>query len=81
MRASLTCREFVEFLADYREGRLPYARRRTFERHLHGCRACADYLYSYERTRELELLECGDRPLPAEVPEELIQGILATRNS
>ena len=79
----ITCREFVEFLADYLDGDLPPASLVEFEFHLIDCPDCVLYLKSYEATVQLgkEAFADLDAPVPVEVPEELIQGILAARKS
>ena len=43
-RAPLTCRQVVELVTDYLEGRLPDAERDRFEAHLAGCEGCQAYL-------------------------------------
>jgi anti-sigma factor RsiW len=43
-RDPLACREFVELVTDYLEGRLPGAERARFEEHLAECDGCAGYL-------------------------------------
>jgi anti-sigma factor RsiW len=48
--ADLTCRELVELVTDYLEGRLEAVHRESFERHLEGCRGCVAYL---EQMRQL----------------------------
>jgi anti-sigma factor RsiW len=45
----LTCREFVEIVTDYLEGRLPPHDRLRFEEHLVACPGCTNYL---EQMRE-----------------------------
>ena len=77
----MNCKDFVEFMEDYRSGHLPDGQRVEFERHMSGCPSCICYLDSYEKTIQLgkkSLCE-GEAPVPAEVPEELIQAILAAR--
>ncbi|MGH9429471.1 MAG: anti-sigma factor family protein, partial [Terriglobia bacterium] len=78
----ITCREFVEFLADYLAGALPRASLAEFEFHLTDCPDCVLYLKSYEATVWLgkEAFADLEAPVPAEVPEELIEGILAARS-
>jgi len=78
----LTCREFVEFLANYLAGELLPPIQAEFEFHLTDCPDCALYLKSYEVTVRLGKEACADldAPVPAEVPEELVLGILAARH-
>ncbi|NOT54468.1 MAG: hypothetical protein HOP18_07675 [Deltaproteobacteria bacterium] len=76
----ITCREFIEFLSAYLAGELSPASQAEFDFHLSDCPDCALYLQSYEDTIRLgkEALTDLDAPVPAEVPAELVQGILAT---
>ena len=78
----LTCREMADFLGDYFEGALPGDQKREFERHLAVCPPCIHYLESYKATVTLAKQSCdaGAGAAPhAEVPEALIQAILAAR--
>jgi anti-sigma factor RsiW len=76
----MTCREFTEFLATYLEGALPAEQRTLFEAHIEGCAACVRYLRSYRETMRLGRgAFTPDEPVPDEVPEELVQAILAAR--
>ena len=53
--------------------------RAEFERHLSVCPSCVNYLKTYEQTIILTKI-AGDDPVPAEVPESLVQAILAARS-
>jgi anti-sigma factor RsiW len=44
MSRDLTCRELVELVTEYLEGRLTRGERRRFERHLKGCPYCTAYV-------------------------------------
>lgn len=57
--------------------------RKAFDRHVGICRDCRDYVDSYVRTIELEgaTFADPDGPLPEDVPEELVHGILAARHA
>lgn len=79
----MTCREFIEFLLEYLSEELPETRRAEFERHLAACPHCVAYLRSYEETIKLgkAVFAQLDDLVPPEVPEELIQAILAARAS
>jgi anti-sigma factor RsiW len=79
----ITCRQLTDFLARYVEDGLTPEERRAFDRHVAMCRACKDYVDSYVRTIELESLAFADpdAPVSADVPEELVQGILAARRA
>jgi predicted anti-sigma-YlaC factor YlaD len=82
MRA-LTCRELVDFLAEYLDGTLALARRALFEAHLARCSECVAYLRSYAETVRLARSVCTDpgAPLPPDVPEDLVRAILRARGS
>jgi anti-sigma factor RsiW len=40
----LACRELVELVTDYFEGKLSWSERRRFDRHIAGCDHCTAYL-------------------------------------
>ncbi len=77
----MTCRELIEFLWRYVEDGLRPEERSQFDDHLAKCPDCVKYVQSYRETvragqvvfRELE------DAVPAEVPEDLVQAILAAR--
>lgn len=76
----MTCREFTAFLMTYLSGELPAEQRALFDVHLDGCSACTEYLRSYRETVQLGKGAFDpDEPVPDEVPEELVQAILAAR--
>jgi anti-sigma factor RsiW len=83
MHSKLTCREFVEFLGEYLEGRLPPGQLARFGGHLAACPACVSYTRSYRDTVRLgrSVLSNTDETLPGDVPEELVRAILAARDS
>jgi anti-sigma factor RsiW len=79
---TISCREVLDFLAAYLEGELAPGVRAAFERHLALCPACVDYLESYRETIRLGRAAYDpDGPAPAEIPEELVAAILASRRS
>jgi anti-sigma factor RsiW len=49
----LTCKELVEVITDYLEGRLPAERRLLFEEHLAFCEGCRTYLEQLQETIRL----------------------------
>jgi anti-sigma factor RsiW len=77
----MTCQEVLDFLSDYVEGRLSAGEHARLEEHLAVCPPCVDYLKSFEATlaacRSLRSTEFSAK-LP-EMPEELVQAILAAR--
>jgi anti-sigma factor RsiW len=77
----MTCRELVEFLMSYLEHELPEAQRAEFERHLEICPPCLAYLETYKETIRLgkAICQCPDDAVPHDVPEALVQAILAAR--
>ena len=77
----MTCRELIEFLWAYHADELPAAQRAVFEAHLGICPSCVAYLESYERSIDLarEAFCQAEDTLPAEVPPELTEAILAAR--
>ena len=78
----MTCRDLIDFLMDYLDGDLQDAARREFDDHLRRCPACRTYLQSYRETVKLgTLASASDEEVPPDVPEELIQAILAARRS
>ena len=74
----MTCREFIELLADYADGKLGHQARSVCEDHLEICRSCADYLDSYRSTTELgrRVYQLEEERF-VELPEDLVQTILA----
>jgi hypothetical protein len=71
----LSCREALDFLADYLEGELAPVVRVAFERHL------ARYLESYREAIRLGRLAWDAAGPAADVPEALVQAILASRGA
>ena len=77
----MNCREFIEFLLDYFAGDLPCETLALFDEHLRECPDCVAYLHCYESAITLARCACHDSEVTilAEVPEDLIQAILASR--
>ncbi len=77
---NLTCKDLIEFLMKYLDKELSTAEREEFERHLAICPSCVDYMDNYRRAVELGQEACeGDDAQAADVPEDLINAILAAR--
>ncbi len=72
----MTCREVVEFLAEYLSAELPLDQRRAFDEHLKACPECRAYLQSYAAAVKLGKAASGQ---PEPVPEELVRAVLAAR--
>lgn len=75
-RPYITCRELIDFIADYLERSLSPEQQLDFDRHLSLCVSCRAYLDSYETT--IRLAKSHDRSLD-EAPAELIAAILEVR--
>ena len=76
----MKCREFVAFVMEYLDGTLGESERSVFEEHVGCCPPCVNYLASYRETVRLGHSMCApDDEVPTEVPEELVQAILAAR--
>ena len=77
----ITCEQFEHFVFDYHEGVLPVDQRRRFEFHLHRCPMCESAFAAYVRSVELtgSLCEGEDNAVPADLPRELINAMLAAR--
>ena len=76
----MTCRECAEFLSDYLEGELAAEVVRIFEHHLSLCPNCVTYVEQLRLTVRASQEAFGDVDVSeVDVPEELIQAILAAR--
>jgi anti-sigma factor RsiW len=74
----LSCRELVEFLDDYLEGRLPAERLAVFERHIAVCGDCKDFIAGYRSAQQAaHAALCDEGLLP--LPEDLVRAIVAAR--
>lgn len=79
----LTCQQLIEFLTDYLDGQLPLTQRAAFEVHLALCRDCRSYLHNFKTTIAASQKAFSDasEPVPANVPEDLVQAILNSRRA
>lgn len=73
----MTCRQLIEFLAEYLDGGLTVEERAHFEGHLSRCRDCRSYLESYQQT--IRLVHASGAytdhfPTPP-MPEELVLAV------
>ncbi len=75
----MKCRECDDFLVDYVAGDLAADVLATFEVHLARCRNCRAYLEQYRATIQAGKTACSTIKEAANMPEELIQAILAAR--
>jgi anti-sigma factor RsiW len=78
----MNCREMADFLMAYLDGELPEAQRLKFEQHMAICPPCVAYLAGYKRTIDLGKEACTEPEgrIPDDVPEQLIQAIIAARS-
>ncbi len=80
-RPYITCRELIDFIADYFEGALTDEQSADFQRHLARCASCRAYLATYEKTMRAEKGAVRyDESANEDAPEDLIRAILATRS-
>ncbi len=79
----MTCREFIEFIEQYVAEGLSLAEQEAFDAHLAECPDCVAYLDSYRTTIRLSntAFPPSDGPVPAEVPESLVEAILVARSA
>jgi anti-sigma factor RsiW len=72
MTDDLTCKELVEIVTDYLEGRLPARDRVRFEEHLKVCPGCTTYL---EHMRETIVFvgALGENYVPRPAQEALLR--------
>ena len=77
----MTCREFADFMADYLSGELAPELVARFEYHLGECPNCVAYLSNYRDSASLgrEVFSADDADVPGDVPNGLVQAILASR--
>lgn len=80
---SVTCREVIEFLGEYIEGRLAANVLDEFQRHLAECPSCVNYLDAYRRVILLgKAADCShdSGTLGQSVPPGLIEAVRAARH-
>ncbi len=71
LQRGLVCRELVELVTDYLEGRLSRRDRRRFERHIAGCEGCTSYVEQMRTTKEL-LGHIPEDSIPPEARDTLL---------
>lgn len=77
----LSCRELIDFIADYLDGALSPGPRRAFEEHLAICPDCVSYLDGYRETIRLGAAAFSEPSELEEVPEDLVHAVLSARRS
>lgn len=77
----LTCKQMIDALVDYVDGRLSLSRRFAVVVHLLCCGHCRSYLHDYQTTIKAsqESMASVDEPPPVEVPEDFVQAVLKAR--
>ena len=77
----LTCKQLIEALVDYVDGRLSLSRRFAVMVHLYCCGHCRSYLHEYQTTIKAsrESAIQVDEPPAVEVPEDFVQAVLKAR--
>ncbi len=77
----MNCREVIEFLMDYIDDELPENVKMCFDMHLQMCPPCVEYLKTYKHTILVAKDCCQKSTSCEEIPEQLIQAILAARTA
>ena len=79
----MSCNDVASVLDTHRTARLAPAERAKIDAHLAACPDCVHYLDSYKTTITLGKSICdpedADAPVPDDVPEELVQAVIAAR--
>ena len=75
----MTCFELIEFLMEYLDNALSVEERARFEEHLAICPECVDYLSGYHSAVELSKMAWSMSQVEEEMPERLVEAILAAR--
>ena len=77
----ITCRELIDFIADYLDGTLPEGSRREFDRHLAVCPSCVAYLDGYRKTVEMgkAAFQPSDQPATEVAPGWLVRAVRSAR--
>ncbi|HET7437005.1 MAG TPA: zf-HC2 domain-containing protein [Thermoanaerobaculia bacterium] len=79
-RPIITCRELIDFIADYLDRALEPVQQLDFDRHIARCSSCRAYLASYETTIRLaKAANTEDQAIVDAAPDDLIRAILAMR--
>jgi hypothetical protein len=79
-RNPMTCKEFVNSLAAFRDDELGPGDYVPANDHLVSCDACFAYSRKYERTIKLAKESADDINLSLALPEDLVRRIIAARS-
>ena len=79
----LTCKQLIDALVDYVDGRLSLSRRFAVMVHLFCCGHCRSYLHDYKVTIEASQASMSqvDEPPAVAVPEDFVQAVLQARKN
>ena len=79
----ITCREFNDFIIEYVEGTLTTKQVTLFKRHMKICPMCRNFLKTYIATYKAKshIFPHEDIDVPDEVPQDLIDAILAVKQT
>ena len=75
----LTCQEVLDYLTEYLDGTLTSGEHARMDEHLAVCPECVAYLKNFQATIALSRRACAEDPALTQVPEDLVQAILAAR--
>lgn len=77
----ITCKELIDFLADYVDQLLPVDQRRDFDAHLELCPSCMNYLDAYKKTIAIgkTAFAATDDPARSKAPEGLLRAVKNAR--
>ena len=78
----ISCEELDDFIVDYLDDALADNQKEKFEQHIRFCSSCIKYLENYKNTIALSKAAFSDdyNPNCDDMPEELIQAIVASRD-
>ena len=76
----MTCEEFIDSLAAFRDSELTPPDRIRTQEHLASCEKCSAYLRGYERTIELAKTSASDIGPSSALPQNLVRRIMAARH-
>ena len=77
----MTCKELIDILVDYVSEELEPEKQAEFDDHLAICPPCIVYIKTYRATIRIgkEAMRPPSEQVPLEIPESLVQAILAAR--
>jgi anti-sigma factor RsiW len=73
-REHMTCKELVELVTDYLEGRLPEQQRLKFEDHLSCCPPCATYIDQIKSVGRVAG-RLKERDVPVPIKDALLEAL------